>query len=142
MPGYTTQDIRNIALVGAAGAGKTLLLEALCAAAGAIKGKGEILRGTTVSDHLAQERAYQHSLASTVVSFDYGGTHLNIIDTPGLPDFVGRALAVLPAVETVAVVIDARSGPDLTARRMMQWAQARGLDRLIKIGRASCRERV
>jgi len=150
MPSYTTQDIRNIALVGGAGAGKTMLLEALCKAAGVIQQKGEIARGTTLSDHLPQERALKHSLASTLISFDYQGTHLNIIDTPGLADFHGRALAVLPAVETVAVVIDARTGPDMSARRMMQWAQERGLDRLLIINRidtapgelASCLARV
>lgn len=131
MPAYTTNDIRNIALVGAAGAGKTMLVEALFAAAGAIKQKGEIARGTTICDYLPQEHTLKHSLDSAVVSLDVQGRHLNIIDTPGAPDFVGRALSVLPAVETVAVVVDARSGPDITARRMMQWARNRGLDRIV-----------
>lgn len=131
MPAYTTNDIRNIALVGAAGAGKTMLVEALFAAAGAIKQKGEIARGTTICDYLPQEQALKHSLDSAVVSLDVQGRHLNIIDTPGAPDFIGRALSVLPAVETVAVVVDARSGPDITARRMMQWARNRGLDRIV-----------
>lgn len=131
MPAYTTNDIRNIALVGAAGAGKTMLVEALFAAAGVIKQKGEIARGTTICDYLPQEQALGHSLDSAVVSLDAQGRHLNLIDTPGAPDFIGRALSVLPAVETVAVVVDARTGPDVTARRMMAWARARGLDRLV-----------
>lgn len=135
MAAYTTPDIRNIALVGTSGAGKTLLVEALAAAAGAIPHKGEIARGTTLSDCLPQERRSGHSLASKVVSLDCDGVHLNIIDTPGASDLIGRALAVLPAVETVAVVIDARSGPDLVARRMMNWAAARGLDRLLIVNR-------
>jgi len=135
MPAYTTQDIRNVALVGASGAGKTLLLDALAVAAGVIPHKGDIARGTTLSDHLPQERRYGHSLACSVVSLDHAGVHLNFIDTPGVPDLLGRALAVLPAVETVAVVIDARNGPDPIARRMMHEAAARGLDRLLIINR-------
>ena len=135
MPNYTTKDIRNIALVGAGGAGKTMLVESLIAAAGVIKQKGEIARRTTVCDHLPQEQAHEHSLDSKVVSFDYKGKHLNILDTPGSPDFIGRALSVLPAVETVAVVVDASSGPDMTARRMMDWAHDRGLDRIVIINR-------
>ena len=89
MPNYTTKDIRNIALVGAGGAGKTMLVESLIAAAGVIKQKGEIARRTTVCDHLPQEQAHEHSLDSKVVSFDYKGKHLNILDTPGSPDFIG-----------------------------------------------------
>lgn len=135
MPVCATNDIRNIALVGSAGAGKTLLVEALAAAAGVIPHKGSIGHGSTVSDHLPAERASQHSLVSSVVSFHHAGIRLNVIDTPGSPDLIGRALAVLPAVETVAVVIDARSGPDLATQRMMAWAQDRGLDRLVIINR-------
>lgn len=135
MSNYLTEDIRNIALVGAGGTGKTMLVESLFAAAGAIKQKGEIARGTTISDYTPQEQAHQHSLDAAVVSLDYSGKHLNIIDTPGSPDFIGRTMSVLPAVETVAVVVNAASGPDTTARRMMEWARVRGLDRLIIVNR-------
>ena len=135
MPSYSTEDIRNIALVGAGGTGKTMLVESLFAAAGAIKQKGEIARGTTICDYMPQEQAHQHSLDCAVVSLDHAGKHLNIIDTPGSPDFLGRAISVLPAVETVAVVVNAASGPDMTARRMMDWAKSRGLDRIIIINR-------
>ena len=135
MPNYLTEDIRNIALVGAGGTGKTMLVESLFAAAGAIKQKGEIARGTTICDYMPQEQAHQHSLDCAVVSLDHAGKHLNIIDTPGSPDFIGRAISVLPAVETVAVVVNATSGPDMTARRMMNWAKSRGLDRIIIINR-------
>jgi elongation factor G len=135
MPSYTTKDIRNIALVGAGGTGKTILVESLLAAAGVINQKGEIARGTTVCDHQAQEQAHEHSLDPAVASFDHMGKHLNLLDTPGSPDFIGRALSVLPAVETVAVVVNAAAGPDMTARRMMDWAHARGLDRIVIINR-------
>ncbi len=133
MPAYSTEDIRNVALVGGAGNGKTMLVESLLAAAGTIRHKGEIARGNTVSDYLPQEQALAHSLDSTVISFNHGGRHINLIDTPGAPDFLGRAMSVLPAVETVAVVVDARTGPGVVERRMMDWARRRGLDHVVII---------
>ena len=85
--GYTTSGIRNIALVGQAGAGKTSLLETLLLQAGAIRA-----RGTTVSDFDPQERRLQHSLDTAICSFDCSGIHINVIDTPGYADFLGKAL--------------------------------------------------
>ncbi|MGE0384519.1 MAG: elongation factor G [Gammaproteobacteria bacterium] len=131
MPRYTTEAIRNIALVGHGGAGKTTLAEALLNRAGAIATPGSVEKGSTVSDFDPREKAHRHSLHAAVMHFEHGGVHVNLLDTPGYPDFVGRALAVLPAVETVAVVINAQRGPELVARRMMAWAAGRGLDRLL-----------
>ena len=106
MPKYTTEQIRNVALVGQSGAGKTSLVEALFAVAGSLKQKGTVARGNTLCDHLPLEQEHQHSLASSIVALDHDGKHLNLIDTPGAPDFIGRALAVLPAVETVILIIN------------------------------------
>jgi len=133
MAGYTTQDIRNIALAGHAGAGKTTLVEAILERVGAIKTVGTVERGNTVSDHDPLEKAHQHSLNSTVLGFDYQGKHLNLIDTPGYPDFIGRALSVLAAVETAAIVVNAQTGVQMVTQRIMAWARARELDRLIVI---------
>jgi elongation factor G len=135
MASYTSQDIRNIALVGHGGAGKTTLVDALLHKAGAINAMGAVEKGTTVSDFDPQEQAHQHSLYSAIVSMDYQNGHINLIDTPGYPDFIGRALAVLPAVETCAVVINAQSGIELTTQRMMREARERQLDRLIIINK-------
>lgn len=132
---YSTEDIRNIALTGHGGAGKTTLIEALLHTAGVINAMGTVEKGTTVSDFDPQEKAHQHSLEPAIVSLDYDGCHINLIDTPGYPDFSGRALAVLPAVETCAVVINAQSGIELTTRKMMQVAKERHLDRLIIINK-------
>ena len=88
---YTTQDIRNIALVGQAGAGKTLLAEALLAQSGAIRSKGSLARGTTVCDFDPQEKALLHSLDAAICGFETQGRRVNIIDTPGYPDFLGRS---------------------------------------------------
>ena len=129
------ESIRNIALAGAAGAGKTLLAESLLLAAGAIRGKGSLERGTTVSDFDPQERALQHSLEPAIVTFEHGAVRIHLIDTPGYPDFLGRTLPVLQAVEAVAVVVSAVSGPDTVTRRLMDFARERGLGRLLVINK-------
>ncbi len=133
MSTYTTDNIRNIALVGHAGAGKTSLTEALLHAGGAVKTPGTVNRGTTVSDFDAKEKELQHSLETTITHFDHGGIHVNLIDTPGYPDFAGRAVSVLPAVETAAVVINAETGIEMVTHRLMDAAKKDRLARMIII---------
>ena len=128
---YTTTDIRNIALVGHAASGKTTLTEALLVAAGQIPVAGDIERGNTVCDFDALEQEKQHSLDTALVSFDWEGCHVNLLDTPGSPDFLGKAVAALPAVETAAVVVNARAGVEMVTTRIMRRAEERGLCRLI-----------
>jgi elongation factor G len=135
MPTYSVDAIRNIALVGQSGSGKTTLVEALLYRAGIIGTPGDVTKGTTVCDYTALEKIYEHSLSSSVVSFDHARLHLNLIDTPGMPDFIGQSIAALPAVETVAVVIDAVAGVEPVTRRMLEWAAARKLCRMIIINR-------
>jgi elongation factor G len=132
---YATADIRNIALVGQAASGKTLLTEALLFRAGAIRAMGELPRGTTVCDHDPLEKEYQHSLDSAVCHLDHQGKRINLVDTPGYPDLLGRALTILPAVETAAIVINAHSGIEISTRRMMEAATQRGVDRLIVVNK-------
>jgi elongation factor G len=138
--GYTTQGIRNVALAGAAGGGKTLLLEALLLNAGAIRSKGSLQRGTTVSDFDPQEKRLQHSLDAALCGFDYDATHINLIDTPGYPDFLGRTLSVLEAVEAVAIVVSAVNGIDTLTQRLMDFARDRELCRLIVVNKIDSRD--
>ena len=135
MPEYATENIRNVALVGHGGAGKTMLSEAMLLKTGAIGALGAIAKGTTVSDADPLEKEHQHSLSSAVMNLSHGDLHINLIDTPGYPDFLGHALSVLPAVESVAVVVDARSGIEMNTRRMMEAAAERGLCRMIVINK-------
>jgi elongation factor G len=138
--GYTTEGIRNIALAGSAGAGKTLLLEALLLQAGAIRSKGNLQRGSTVSDFDPQEKRLQHSLDPTICGFDLDSAHINLIDTPGYPDFLGRTLSVLEAVESIAIVVNATSGIDILTERLMDFARDRGLCRLIVVNKIDSRD--
>ena len=131
---YTTQDIRNIALVGHAGSGKTTLVERLLHHSGATPTMGTVARGDTVCDYDPQERAMQHSLDVSIVHLD-SGAHINLLDTPGYPDFLGRTISVLAAVETVAVVINAQSGIEALTQRAMQAAENRDLCRIIIVNK-------
>lgn len=137
---YATTDIRNVALVGQAGSGKTLLAEALLAESGAIRARGSLERGTTVSDFDPQEKALQHSLDAAICHFDVGQCRVNLIDTPGYPDFAGRALSVLEAVETAAVVVSAVNGVEPVTQRMMDFARERGLCRLVIVNKIDSRD--
>src|SRR5215208_8506224 len=84
---YSTTDIRNIALVGQAGAGKTLLAESLLAESGAIRSRGSLERGTTVCDFDPQEQELRQSLDAAIAHLEVGACRVNLIDTPGYPDF-------------------------------------------------------
>jgi elongation factor G len=123
MPHYKTEDLCNIALVGQSGAGKTTLAESLLYHAKAIPSQGKVENGNTVCDCDPMEKSYIHSLTATVASFDLKDKHINLIDTPGLPDFLGHSLSVFHAVETIAVVINAQTGIDIIARRMLEKAE-------------------
>ncbi len=132
-PGVAT--LRTLALVGPAAAGKTSLAEALLVKAGVLGAAGTVERGSTVSDHDPLERRMLHSLNSSVMHLQHAGTRVHFIDTPGSPDFLGQSLPSLEAVETAAIVINATAGVEPMARRMMDHAAARHLDRLVIVNR-------
>ena len=137
---YRTADIRNVCLVGLSHAGKTQLAEALLHAGGAISQCGTVAQGDTVSDFTRREQQLGHSLYPTVCHFDHAGIHVNVIDTPGYRDLLGRALSVLPAVETAAIVIDAQTGIETVTRRLMNAARAQRLCRMIIVNKIDARE--
>jgi elongation factor G len=138
--GHTISGIRNIALVGPAGAGKTSITETLLLQAGATRSRGSLARGTTVSDFDPQEKRLQHSLDTAICSFAADGIRINLIDTPGYADFLGKTLSVLEAVEAIAVVVSAVSGVDTLTQRLMDFARERGLCRLIIVNKIDSRD--
>ena len=132
---HSIKRIRTIALVGQSGSGKTSLVEALLARAGAIPAAGSVERGSTVCDYTPLEKQLQHSLKLAVASFDFQDTKVHLLDTPGYPDFLGHALPALAAVETAGIVINAQNGLEMMTGRFMQAAAKRGLDRLVIVNK-------
>lgn len=128
-------DIRNIALVGQTGSGKTTLAERLLLLTGVIQRMGTVEDGTTFSDWTDEEKHHKHSLRTTMLHVEHEGHMINLIDAPGLGDFAGHAISVFPAVETVAVVIDAARGVEPMTRRMMSIAKDRNLPRMIIVNK-------
>src|SRR5262245_45657025 len=135
MPKFSPEAIRTVALVGHGGAGKTTLAEALLYKAGAITSQGSVEKGTTVCDFDPLEKQYHHSLNACAVHLQHGDTRIHLLDTPGLPDFIGRAIGALPAVETAAIVVNAQNGIEMITNRMMQWARKRDLCRMIIVNK-------
>ncbi len=135
MAEFRTEDLRTVAVVGHGAAGKTTLVEQLLAKSGMVGAAGAVEKGNTVSDYDPLEKSALHSLRSSVVHCDHNGTRIHLIDTPGYPDFLGQALGSLDAVETVAVVVSATNGIELVTRRMMAWAKARNLCRIIVVNK-------
>ncbi len=131
----SVENIRNIAFAGQAGSGKTSLIERLLFNTGTIQQMGEIERGTTVCDYDTQSKDRKHSLNPTSVHFSYQNHQVNILDTPGMPDFIGRSISILPAVETMALVIDAQDGAGIVTERMFKVASERKKCRLIIINK-------
>ena len=135
MPSYTTKDIRNVAIVGSPSSGKTTLVETMLHEAGLIGRIGRVEDGNTVCDFEELEHEFTQSLSSAVVHLDHEGAHINLIDAPGAPDFLGGAMSVFPAVECALIVIDAATGIDPTVRRLVRLAQDRNLPHLIVVNK-------
>ena len=134
----TNRDIasrRTVALVGPSAAGKTSLAEALLWKAGAVGAPGSVEKGSTVSDHDPLEKRALRSLNTTLLHFTHRDILTHLVDTPGAPDFLGQSLPALEAVETAAVVINASTGVEPMAVRMMEWAQRRERDRIIVVNK-------
>lgn len=130
-----TANLRTVALVGHGASGKTTLAETLLAAAGAITSRGTVEKGNTVCDFDPQEKELGHSINSAMASFNWLDTQVHLIDTPGYPDFAGQAIGALAAVDTALIIINAQTGIELTTERMMRFAAARGLCRMIVINK-------
>ena len=130
-----TGDIRNIVLLGHGGAGKTSLAEAILHKAGATNRLGSVDDRTSTCDYYDEEKEHQHSIASAIVHVEHDGKLINIIDTPGYPDFSGPAITAIPAAETAVIVISASAGIETNTRKLFELARAANMPRLVVVNK-------
>ena len=135
MAAHQVADIRNVTLVGHSSAGKTTLSEAILLKAGITNRLGSVDDGSSMLDHDEESRERKHSVDSSVFHVEHDGKLLNFVDTPGMPDYVGPALASLAAADTALIVVSAAGGIGVNTRRMFNAAHNYGLARMIVITR-------
>jgi len=120
---YNSHEIKNIALLGNDGSGKTTLTEALLFESGQIKRRGRITAKNTVSDYFPVEQDYGYSVFSTVFHTEWNGKKLNIIDCPGSDDFVGAALTALNVTDTAMLLINGLFGPEVGTQNHFRYTE-------------------
>ena len=123
--------IRNVALVGHRGSGKTSVNEALLFEAGAINRLGSVADGSTVSDSASDEKAREMSISASLSSFRWADRKINLVDTPGEPSFIADALAALRVVEGAVFVVNGVMGVEVTTSRLWERAAELGLARTV-----------
>ena len=123
---YQTNEIKNIALLGNDGAGKTTLTEALLYESGVIKRRGRITAKNTVSDYFPVEQEYGYSVFSTVFHVEWNGKKLNIIDCPGSDDFVGAAITALNVTDTAILLLNGQYGPEVGTQNHFRYTEKLG----------------
>ena len=120
---YNSHEIKNIALLGNDGSGKTTLTEALLFESGLIKRRGRITAKNTVSDYFPVEQDYGYSVFSTVFHVEWMGKKLNIIDCPGSDDFVGAAITALNVTDTAVLLINGQFGPEVGTQNHFRYTE-------------------
>ena len=123
---YNSQDIKNIALLGNDGSGKTTLTESLLYHAGALKRRGRITMKNTVSDYLPVEQEYGYSVFATAFHVEWKGKKLNIIDCPGSDDFVGAAMTALNVTDTAVLLINGGFGHEVGTQNHFRYTEKLG----------------
>lgn len=123
---YQTNEIKNIALLGNDGSGKTTLTEALLYESGIIKRRGRITAKNTVSDYFPVEQEYGYSVFSTVYHVEWNGKKLNIIDCPGSDDFVGAAMTALNVTDTAVLLLNGQYGLEVGTQNHFRYTEKLG----------------
>jgi elongation factor G len=127
MNAYTSDQLRNVVLMGHGGSGKTTLAEAMLFVSGAISRMGKVEDGNTVSDFDEQEHQHHYSISTSVVPVEWDGARLNILDTPGYPDFEGEAIAAAHAADAAMITVDAVAGVQSGAETGWEHADEAGI---------------
>src|SRR6202521_4204172 len=137
---YDAASIRNVALVGHAGAGKTQLASAILSVAGMVNRFGKVDDGTTVTDFDEEEIARKHTLSASLAYAEWNKQKINLIDTPGMGNFLSDATAALHVADAALVVVDAVSGVMVQTEKVWAAAEELGLPRMVVVNRLA-RER-
>lgn len=135
MKEYTTDKIRNISMVSHSGVGKTVLADGFLFNTGVINRMGSITEGSTVSDFDEEEQRRQLSLSTSMIPVEFEGYKLNVLDTPGYPDFVGEVISALSVSEGALVVVDAIAGSEVGTEIAWNYCDEFDLPRLLLINR-------
>ena len=124
MKAYQTNEIKNIALLGSKGSGKTTLAEAMLYECGVIKRRGTVEAKNTVSDYFPVEKEYGYSVFSTIFYAEFLNKKLNVIDCPGADDFVGNAITALNVTDTGVILINAQYGVEVGTQNIFRTASS------------------
>ncbi|MDO5580589.1 MAG: elongation factor G [Planctomycetia bacterium] len=135
MSKFSAENIRNIALCGHGGSGKTTLADTLLNTTGKVKRPASVDDGTSICDFDEEEKSHKYTIETSIINFEHAGRRFNMIDTPGYPDFIGGTIGALWAVDTAAIVINAQSGIEVNTRRVFAEAKKAGLGRMIIINK-------
>ena len=135
MKEYTTEFLRNIALVSHGGAGKTMLAEAFLHATGATTRLGKVEDGTTASDYDDEEHRRKISIYSSVIPIEHRDHKINIIDAPGYTDFVGEIISALSVADGAIILVDAVSGIEVGTELAWRYADEFNLPRFFVINK-------
>ena len=127
---YSTDKIRNVAVLGHGGAGKTSLIDALCYTAGSSRRKGSVSEGNALTMYTPEEASHGISLQCTPAFCEHSGTKINLLDTPGFMDFVGETLAAIRVADSAVIVVSATSGVEVGTETVWEYAENRGIPRL------------
>src|SRR5918993_280873 len=132
---YDAASLRNVALVGHSGSGKTQLVSAVLFDAGAVNRLGRVDDGTTVTDYDEEEIARRHTLAASLAYVEWNKTKINFIDTPGMANFLSDARAALRVADAALVIVDAVAGVEVSTEKIWTAADEVELPRLIVLNR-------
>ena len=130
---YTTDRIRNVAVLGHGGSGKTSLVDALCFVAGTSTRHGSVDDGTSLTMYSPEEHAHEISIQMTPAYAEHIGTKINLLDTPGYLDFTGETLAAVRVADAAIIVVSATSGVEVGTERVWEYCEARGIPRVFFI---------
>ena len=126
---YTTDNIRNVVVLGHGGAGKTSLIDSLCWTAGSSKRKGNVAEGHALTMYTPEETSHEMSLQCTPAYCEHMGVKINFLDTPGFMDFVGETLSAVRVADSAVIVVGATSGVEVGTETVWEYVEDRGIPR-------------